>query len=66
MLAKRILLKKKIYRVNNIQKVMKPSMAMYKKLLKLIVELFDSIKIFLLSFNLTNFDNPTLQNIFVY
>ena len=42
----KVLLKKKIYRTNNIQKVMQPSMAEYKKKLKKVVELVDSIKIY--------------------
>ena len=42
---------------------MKPSTAKYKKEVKLIVELFDSIGIYLLIFNLTYFHKNKLYEI---
>ena len=40
------LLRKKIYRINNIQKEMMPLMAKYKKQLKKVFAIFDSIPFF--------------------
>ena len=40
------LLRKKIYRINNIQKEMMPLMAKYKKQLKKFFAIFDSIRFF--------------------
>ena len=45
---------------------MKPSMAKYKKSLKLLFELFDSIKTYFLIFNLTYFHKNQLYEISLY